>query len=88
MLLTGEPEAGVEVTQHVLVLARLPDVMNGVGQLLPLYPGQLLLLERSEGHIGDRAPRVRRGSLWIKKCRTRRMIKIERDRREAQKYRK
>lgn len=39
VLLTGVPEASVEVPQHVLVLASLPDVVNSVGQLLPLYPG-------------------------------------------------
>lgn len=31
--LTGEPEAGVEVSQHVLVLSSLPDVVNSIGQL-------------------------------------------------------
>lgn len=46
VLLAGEPEASVEVPQHVLVLASLPDVVNSVGQLLPFYPSQFLLLHR------------------------------------------
>ncbi|KAG7233866.1 hypothetical protein INR49_006498 [Caranx melampygus] len=54
VLLTGEPEAGVEVTQHVLVLARLPNVVDSVGQLFPLDPGQLLFLLRRQRHVGDR----------------------------------
>lgn len=65
MLLTGQPEAGVEVAQHVLVLARLPDIMDSIGQLLPPDPGQLLLLHGRERHIGDRAPGVWRGGLWV-----------------------
>lgn len=64
VLLTGQPEAGVEVTQHVLVLARLPDVVDGVGQLLPLDPGQLFLLHRREGHVGGWVPGVRGRGLW------------------------
>lgn len=67
VLLTGEPEAGVKIPQHVLVLARLPDVMNSVGQLLPLYPGQLLLLQWRECHIGDGVPWIWGGGLWVEK---------------------
>lgn len=67
MLLTGEPEAGVKVTQHVFVLARLPDVVDGVGQLLPLYSRQLFLLLRGERHVGGRVPRVRSRGLWMEK---------------------
>lgn len=64
VLLAGEPEAGVEVAQHVLVLARLPDVLDGVGQLFPPYLGQLLLLQRRQGHVGDGALRIWGGGLW------------------------
>lgn len=67
MLLTGQPEAGVEVAQHVLVLARLPEVVDGVGQLLPPEPGQLLLLQRRERHVGGRVLRVRGGGLCMEK---------------------
>lgn len=67
VLLTGEPEASVKVSQHVLVLARLPDVMNSVGQLLPLYPCQLLLLQWRERHVGDGVPRIWGGGLWVNK---------------------
>lgn len=81
VLLTGEPEAGVEVAQHVLVLARLPDVVDGVGQLLPLYPGQLLLLLRRQRHVGGRVPRVRGGGLWMEKDGTQRVMKVMRERR-------
>lgn len=64
MLLTGEPEARVEVTQHVLVLARLPDVVDGVGQLFPPDPGQLLFLLRRQCHVGDRDLGVLGRGLW------------------------
>lgn len=64
MLLTGQPEAGVEVAQHVLVLARLPDVVDGIGHLLPLDPGQFLLLHGRERHVGGRVPGVWSGGLW------------------------
>lgn len=67
VLLAGEPEASVEVPQHVLVLASLPDVVNGVGQLLPLYPGQFLLLHRRQCHVGSWVPWVWRGGLWCEK---------------------
>lgn len=67
MLLTGQPEAGVEVAQHVLVLARLPNVVHGVGHLLPLYPGQLLLLHRRERHVGGRVLGVGGRGLWAEK---------------------
>lgn len=69
VLLAGEPEASVEVPQHVLVLASLPDVVNGVGQLLPLYPGQFLLLHRRQCHVGSWVSRVWRGGLWCEKRR-------------------
>lgn len=64
MLLTGEPEASVEVTQHVLVLASFPDIVDGIGQLLPLYSGQLLFLQRRQRHVGRGVLGVRGGGLW------------------------
>lgn len=64
VLLAGEPEARVEVAQHVLVLARLPDVLHGVGQLPPPYPGQLLLLLRGQRHVGPGSLWIRGGGLW------------------------
>lgn len=64
VLLAGEPEAGVEVAQHVLVLARLPDVLDGVGQLFPPHPGQLLFLHRGQRDVGHRALWIRGGGLW------------------------
>lgn len=67
MFLTGEPETSVEVSQHELVLARLPDVMYGVGQLLLSYPGQFLPLHRRQRHVGDWVSGVQRGGLWTKK---------------------
>lgn len=69
VLLAGEPEASVEVPEHVLVLASLPDVVNSVGQLLPLYPGQFLLLHRRQRHIGSWVPWVWRWGLWCEKRR-------------------
>lgn len=69
VLLTGQPEASVEIPQHVLVLPSLPDVLNGVGQLLPLYSSQLLLLHRRQCHIGSWVPWVRCGGLWCERRR-------------------
>lgn len=67
MLLTGEPETGMEVTQHVLVLACLPDVLDSIGQLLCLYPGQLLPLQCRQRRVGCRVLRVRGRGLCIEK---------------------
>lgn len=41
VLLAAFPEASVEVSKSKLVLARLPDVVDGVGQLPLLDLGQL-----------------------------------------------
>lgn len=67
MLLTGEPEASMEVPQHILVLARLPNVLDSIGQLFPLDPGQFLLLHWRERHVGDRVPWIWGGGLWVEK---------------------
>ena len=42
VLLAALPEARVEVSEGVLVLARLPDVVDGVGQLPLPDLGQLV----------------------------------------------
>lgn len=65
---TGEPEAGVEVSQHVLVLAGFPEVVDGVGQLPLPQQGQLLFLLRGQRRVGDRVFGVRGGSLWMKQA--------------------
>lgn len=67
VLLAGQPEASVEVSQHVLVLPCLPDVVDSVGQLLFPYPFQLLLLLRRQRDIGGWVPGVWGGHLWMKR---------------------
>ena len=42
VFLTAFPETGVEVSESELVLSRLPDVVNGVGQLPLSDLGQLV----------------------------------------------
>ena len=59
VFLTGEPEARVEVAQHVLVLPRLPDVLHSVGQLSLPQPGQLLSLLWRQSHVGGQ-------DLWVR----------------------
>lgn len=49
--LAGQPETCVEVAQHVLVLARLPDVVHCVGEGLFLKPRLLFLFQGRQGDV-------------------------------------
>lgn len=49
--LAGQPETCVEVAQHVLVLACLPDVVHCVGEGLFLKPRLLFLFQGRQGDV-------------------------------------
>lgn len=60
VLLAAFPEARVEVTESELVFPRLPDVVDGVGQLPLPDLGQLVPPGRRQGSVVG----VLSGALW------------------------